>query len=416
VYRSNSEKVSTIEVQKRNLIIMWIANFFIAGSLTMILPFISLYIDTLGNYSNEYVQQWAGLVFGVTFVSAFLFSPVWGRIGDKYGRKKVLIVLGFGVSICVFLMGYVHSVHLLFVLRFFMGLFAGFISTSQALIATQTSKEIAGKTLGTLQTGNVSGALIGPLIGGLLADSVGFQYTFILTSLTTGIAATLVLIGIKEIRLESKGESTRKYSGKEVLKYLFSTPMLLMVMVISTIIQIANLSIQPLLALYVSELNGPENIALLSGVVFSATGLGNLLFARQWGKLGDTMGYEKVLMLLMVLAAFVYLPQAFVTDLWQLVLLRFLLGMVIGGLIPCRTAYIRQVVPLSIQGEMLGYNSSFRFLGNVIGPVMGGFLAGYIGISSVFFVTTSLFVISAGMLWMIIQREASPVKDYHSSG
>jgi DHA1 family multidrug resistance protein-like MFS transporter len=167
--------------------------------------------------------------------------------------------------------------------------------------------------------------------------------------------------------------------------------------------------------LYVYQLNGPANIALLSGIVFSATGLGNLLFTRQWGKLGDLIGYEKVLMLLMVLAAIVYLPQAFVTDLWQLVLLRFFLGMVIGGLIPCRTAYIRQVAPLSIQGEILGYNSSFRFFGNIIGPVMGGFLAGYIGISSVFFVTSSLFLISAGLLWMIIQRATRPVKDFKSS-
>jgi DHA1 family multidrug resistance protein-like MFS transporter len=389
---------------------MWIANFIIAGSLTMILPFLSLFIKTFGNESNEYVQQWAGLVFGVTFVSAFLFSPIWGRIGDRFGRKKVLIILGFGVSISVFMMGYVSSVPMLFVLRFFMGLFAGFISMSQALIATQTPKEIAGQTLGTLQTGSVSGTLFGPLIGGLLADTVGFQYTFVLTALTTGIAATLVWVGIQEVRLDSKQEGEKNYSGKEVVKLIFSTPVLLMVMTISMLVQIANFSIQPLLALYVNELNGPSNIALLSGLAFSATGLGNLLFTRQWGRLGDRIGYEKVLILLMVLSAIVYLPQAFVTNVWQLVFLRFILGMLIGGLIPCRVAYIRQVAPLSIQGEVLGYNASFRFLGNVIGPVMGGFLAGFYGISSVFFMTSSLFVFSAGLLLLIVLRERRSIR------
>lgn len=390
---------------------MWTANFFIAGSLTMILPFLSLYIETFGNFSNDYVQKWSGLVFGATFVTAFLFSPIWGRIGDKYGRKKVLIILGFGLSISVLLMGYVSSVFMLFILRLFMGLFAGFISMSQALIATQTPKHIAGKVLGTLQTGNVAGGLFGPLIGGMLADTVGFQYTFLLTSLTTAIAATLVVVGVKEISMNRDKQNEKTYSGKEVLNYIFTTPMLLMVMVISTIIQVANFSIQPLLALYVGELNGASHIALLSGIAFSATGLGNLLFTRQWGKLGDRIGYEKVMMVLLLLSALIYLPQAFITNIWQLVILRFILGTVVGGLIPCRTAYIRQVAPLSIQGEVLGYNASFRFFGNVIGPVMGGFLAGYVGISSVFFVTSSLFIISAILLHFAMQREAIPLRE-----
>ena len=76
------------ETAKRNLMIMWFANFFVAGSMTMVLPFISLYIETFGNFTQKYVQHWSGLTFGVTFVSAFLFSPIWGKIGDRYGQEK----------------------------------------------------------------------------------------------------------------------------------------------------------------------------------------------------------------------------------------------------------------------------------------------------------------------------------------
>lgn len=398
-----------IEVQKRNLVIMWFANFCVAGSLTMILPFLSLYIETFGNFSSDYVGRWAGLVFGITFGTAFIFSPLWGRFGDKKGRKKVLVILGYGISLSVLLMGFVQSVHLLFILRLFMGLFSGFISMSQALIAAQTPSEVAGKTLGTLQTGNVSGALFGPLIGGILADSIGFTYTFVLTSLITGIASTIVLFGINEVRIKDTSRSKKKYTSKEVLKYIFSTPMLCIVMIISTIIQVANFAIQPLLALYVNELHGPENIALLSGIAFSATGLGNLIYTRQWGKLGDKIGYEKVIILLLILCGVVYLPQAYVTNIWQLFFFRFLLGLAIGGVIPCRTAYIRQVAPMSIQGEVLGYNTSFRFLGNVVGPIMGGVLAAHIGISSVFYVTTFLFLIGAGMLWFVFFRDSKLV-------
>lgn len=134
-----------------------------------------------------------------------------------------------------------------------------------------------------------------------------------------------------------------------------------MMMVIALIIQVGNFSIQPLLALYVSELTRSGSIAFLSGLAFSATGFGNLLLTRHWGKLGDDIGYEKVLMVLLVLAAILIIPQALVTNLPQLVILRFLYGMAIGGMLPCVTAFIRLEAPLEMQGEVLGYNQSFRF-------------------------------------------------------
>lgn len=164
-----------IQPEKRNLIIMWFANFFVGASMTMVIPFLSLYIDSLGQYSDEEVQRWAGFVFGISFLVAFFVSPIWGKIGDRFGRKKVLIGTGFGIAISVFLMGYVNSVEALFVLRLFMGLATGFIPASMALIAAQSSKRTAGETLGTLQTGTVSGGLLGPLFGGLIADGVGME-------------------------------------------------------------------------------------------------------------------------------------------------------------------------------------------------------------------------------------------------
>ncbi|MCA1031679.1 MFS transporter [Bacillus timonensis] len=384
--------------------IMWVANFFIAASATMILPFLSLFIDTLGNFSDEYVQRWSGFVFGITFLTAFLISPFWGRFGDKHGYKKILLITGTGISISIFCMGFVESVSELFFLRLLMGAVTGFIPTSLALISAQTPKEIAGKTLGTLQMGTVSGGLLGPIIGGALADIVGYQFTFILTSIVIGLATILVGVGIKEIKREKVDEDEKQYSRKDVLLHIFHRPVLLSVMIISFLIQVANFSIQPLLALYVSELNGATNVAFLAGLTFSATGFGNLLATRQWGMLGDKIGHERVLIVLLIFASIMFIPQALATSLWQLVFFRFLFGISVGGLIPCMTAYIRQVAPLSIQGEVMGYNVSFRFLGNVIGPAMGGILSGMFGFSTVFFVTSALFMLSAVILWISNQK------------
>jgi len=395
-----------IQTAQRNLIIMWLANFFVAASATMIMPFLSIYIETFGDYADSYVQRWAGLVFAATFVTAFFISPLWGRFGDRNGYKKILLITGTGIAISIFLMGYVNSVEQLFFLRLFMGAVTGFIPTSLALISAQTPKDIAGKTLGTLQMGNVSGALFGPLLGGLLADTFGFQYTFVITAVVILGAVGLVAVGVKEVRQNDNNTTVKKYTRKEVLVHIFKHPVLLTIMFITTLIQVANFSVQPLLALYVTQLTDSSNIVFLAGMAFSATGFGNLLCTRQWGKLGDRFGHEKILIFLLLISSILFIPQGLVTELWHLVLCRFLFGMAVGGLIPCMIAHIRQVAPLSMQGEVQGYNVSFRFLGNVIGPVSGGILSGFFGISTVFFVTSGLFLIGAAILWLSVVRNS----------
>lgn len=387
------ERSERMTVQKRNFYIMFVSNFLVAGTATMIMPFLSLYINTMGDFSDAYVQKWSGMVFGITFVSAFLMSPIWGRIADKFGYKPILIINGFGISISILLMGFVDSVEAFFFLRLFMGIVTGFIPTSLAFISSQTPKEVAGKTLGTLQMGSVSGTLFGPVLGGLLADSFGFQYTFVITAVVISLAAVLVMVGINEIR-KTPSADAHVYTRKTVFAGLMHHRLLLHVMIITSLIQIGNFSIQPLLSLYVAGLTDSTDVALLAGITFSAAGIGNLLFARYWGRLGDSIGYEKVLTFLLLLAFLFIVPQALVTELWQLIGLRLLFGIAVGGLIPITTALVRRESPIEIQGEVMGYNTSFRFLGSIIGPMFGGIVSGFIGISSVFFVTGALFLLS----------------------
>ncbi|WP_097073767.1 MFS transporter [Ureibacillus xyleni] len=394
--------------RKHNFIIILISNFIVAGSMTMIMPFLSLYIETLGNFSESYVQKWAGLIFGATFITAFIMSPIWGRVADKYGYKPIMIINCFGIAISIFLMGHVQNVIQFFFLRLFMGVVTGFIPTSMAFISKHTAKNVAGKTLGTLQMGSVGGSLFGPIIGGTLADAVGFSYTFILTASTITIAAIIIIFGIHEPKIPRKPKNGI-YTRKNVIWAIFHHPLMLNIMFVTSLIQIGNFSIQPLLSLYVSHLTTSNQVALLAGVTFSAAGVGNLLIGRFFGRLADAIGYEKVLTTLLFISVLCIIPQAFVTSLWQLIGLRFLFGIFSGGLNPITTALIRREAPIEVQGEIMGYNQSFRFLGNIIGPVLGGFISALATISSVFFSTAFLFL-TAAVVVFIIQKV--PKKDF----
>ncbi len=385
--------------QKHNFMIILISNFIVASSITMIMPFLSLYIETLGDFSESYVQQWAGLTFGATFVTALIMSPVWGRVADKYGYKPIMIINCFGIATSIFLMGYVNNVEQFFVLRLLMGIVTGFIPTSMAFISKHTPKNTAGKTLGTLQMGSVGGTLFGPVIGGALADQVGFNYTFIFTAITISIAALIIIFAVHEPNIIRK-EKNSVYSRKNIIWTIFHHRLILNVMLVASLIQIGNFSIQPLLSLYVAQLTTSGQVALLAGITFSATGVGTLLFSRYFGRLADHVGYEKVLMVLLFISCIIIIPQAFVTSLWQLMILRFLLGIFSGGLIPITTALIRKEAPIEIQGEIMGYNQSFRFLGNIVGPVLGGIISGFASISAVFYLTSLLFLIASIMVFI----------------
>ena len=371
--------------------------------MTMIMPFLSLYIETFGDFSDAYVQKWAGLIFGITFVTAFIMSPIWGRVADKFGFKPVLVINGLGIALSVFLMGFVNNVETFLLLRLLNGVVTVFIPTSLAFISAQAKRGEAGRILGTLQMGSVAGTLFGPVLGGLLADAFGFQYTFIITATAVATAGILVLFGIEEVKREKQKKET-SYSRQTIIKSILFHPLMMTIMVVTTLIQVGNFSIQPLLSLYVSHLTEAEEVAFLAGLTFSATGVGSFLFSRQWGKLGDRIGYEKVLAGLLLLACLFIVPQAFVTSLWQLIFWRLLFGIAVGGLIPTTTALIRREAPVQIQGEMMGYNTSFRFLGNIIGPMFGGIISGYIGIAAVFTVTGSLFILAFFLLIFAVRR------------
>jgi MFS family permease len=381
---------------------MWFANFFVSGSMTVVMPFLSLYIESFGNYSEKYVQHWAGLTFSITFVSAFVFSPIWGKIGDRYGMKRVLLISGTGMGLSVLFMGFIDSVWHLFLLRFFMGFFSGFISISQAFIAKQTDKKQAGRVLGTLQTGSVTGSLLGPIVGGMLADACGFSLTFKLISISIFVSAGLTLL-TKEMQLNENNIKKKHYTTKEVFQHIMKNPILLTALLLSSLEQIAHFSVQPILALFVSDLHGKNDIALFSGIAFSMTGLGNLLMSKSWGKIGDTYGYVKLLVALLIGAGLAYLPGIFINQYWQLVVVRFVLGLLVGGVIPLRIAYIRQETPIAMQGEMYGYNTSLRFFGNMIGPILGGFISGYFGFPAVFATTGTLLILSGILLFIMSQ-------------
>lgn len=108
----------------------------------------SLYVSELGHFTKAQVSFYSGLVYAATFLVTAIVSPLWGALADRKGRKIMLIRASFGMAVAMFLMGLVSNVWQLLALRALQGLFSGYISNAQALIASQTPRNHSGQALG----------------------------------------------------------------------------------------------------------------------------------------------------------------------------------------------------------------------------------------------------------------------------
>ena len=169
------------------------------------------------------------------------------------------------------------------------------------------------------------------------------------------------------------------------------------------------MSIEPIITVYVAELvPDPARVTLVAGFVMSAAALGAILSAPRLGRLADRVGHWTVITGALAVAALLLIPQAFVTESWQLIVLRFLMGLALGGLLPSVTSIIRHNVPDGVGGNVLGYSISAQYIGQVAGPVLGGFVGGHFGMRAVFLSTAVLLALGAFYNWVVRARYQQP--------
>lgn len=378
---------------KRTLWILWSANFCVTAGMSLVIPFLPLYIEKLGIHKITDIERWSGLVFSAQFISSVIFQPVWGRFADRYGRKVMLLRAGLGMGVVTALMGAVGSVWQLLLLRLLNGVFSGFIAMAVSLQASITPNEDAGKALGTLQTGAIAGNLIGPLMGGILAETFGFRAVFFLTGGLLISASIIVMVFVHE------RHQPRKTSGRSVKAGIIQLRPLFPIFLASTVTQMGMMSIEPIVSIYAKMLYTGSHLALIAGLVVAVSGVANLIGAPTLGRLGDRIGQRKVLTLALGAAACMYIPQALAENIYVLLTGRFLLGLFIGGMLPSLNVLVKLKAPEELQATAFGFNSSSTFLGNLAGPLIGSSVAAAYGIRYVFYVTMAFLIANAAMIF-----------------
>ncbi|NQP53930.1 multidrug efflux MFS transporter [Streptococcus suis] len=381
---------------KQNLKVAWLGNFLTGTSFTLVMPFISVFVEELG-VGPGLVEYYAGLAVSTNALAAALMAPIWGSLADRYGRKPMMVRAAFAMIFTMGGMAFVPNVFWLLVLRVLNGVFAGYIPNSIALIASQVPKDKTGYALGTLSTGAVAGNLIGPTLGGVLAEMFGVHTVFLLVGLLYAIVVILTVFYIREDFVPIKKSDALPV--KEIFAQVKDRKILAGLFVTSMVIIAAAQAVVPILTLYVRHLGQTDNLLFVAGFIISLPGMASLATSGYLGKLGDRIGNHRLLLMALTYSLLINVFCVFAENPFQLGLLRFLYGFGTGVLLPSVNSLLTKLTPKEGISRIFAYNQLFNNLGSVVGPMMGSAVAAQMGYDWVFYLSSGLVLFN--LIWSL---------------
>lgn len=357
--------------------------------MSSVVPFLPLYIRTLGVVGESSERFWSGLVFAGPYFLSIIFVPFWGNLADRYGKKLMVIRAILGLTLAMFLMGFARNVWDLFFLRVFQGATSGFVAANLGFTVSNTPLEKQGYAIGVLQSSQSAGNIVGPLIGGIISDFLGFRFVFFIVSALCMISAILIAFNVVEI---NKRKTENPSSFGSIIKLVFSDTRLSIPMIMIISAQIGIFLSYPILPYFVEILDAPKlYISTISGVLVGITGIFNFIFAPFWGKLSDKRNPGKIIRFSTIGISLFFIIHSVIPTYIYLFPLRVGIGIFIAGIVPVLYAHIGKIATTDKVGSIMGFASSANLLGMLL-AFLGSSL-----ISSNFDIRW-LFLISGGIL------------------
>jgi len=391
---------------KVNLAAAWVAQFLCIVGFTAAFPFLPFYIRDLGITDPDGVKLWTGLLTSAGPISMALMSPVWGVLADRRGRKLMVERATFGGAAVLAAMAFAGNVHQLLILRLIQGTLTGTVPAFITLVSSMAPASEVGFSLGLMQMAVYVGASVGPLIGGVVADSLGYRWAFGVTGIMLLFGGVLVHALVQEKFVPPSNEKGHTGFAASARTVAHSLPILGVVIALGGI-YLGNQTARPLLPLLVETLQpDPSLVNTATGSVYGASAVASALSAAVVGRLADRWGHRRMLILCGMGAAVAYACQAFSPTLAVLIAAGFATGLFSGGLLPAANAVLARFAPREQQGAIYGISNSVNAVGRSLGPMLGALLATAWGLRAAFLAGTGLFVLVT--VWVAATVKVQP--------
>ena len=356
---------------------------FMSASYTMIIPFLPMYLTNELGVDDTSVSLWAGLSFSVTFFVSAVMAPIWGRIADRKGKRLMAMRASLLIAVSYLLGGIVTSPEQLIIVRVFQGFASGLWPMDLAIMTLYAPQERLGFSLGIMQGTLTAGGVVGPLLGGVLAELFGMRTSFYIGGLALFINFLAFTFIIKEPPMP---KSTVPLTAEEKNPmHLWHIPILRTMMIVSTLAQMVLYILMPVITTYIKVLAGSmDNIVFVAGAVFSLSGIAGAIAAPLWGIYGTRRTYFNSMFLAMLFGGIMFTLQGIPDTLMPFAVMQFGVGLFIAGIQPSLNAIIAQHTPPQLKGSVFGLLFSAQQIGGATGPLLGGIVATYLGMHYLF--------------------------------
>ncbi|ROL56633.1 MFS transporter [Bacteroidetes/Chlorobi group bacterium MS-B_bin-24] len=357
-------KIRLKEDWERNLFFLALSQFIVMAGMNACVPFLPLYIRELGVSGESAERFWSGMVFAGPYFLSVIFVPIWGNLGDRYGRKLMIIRAILGLSLAMFLMGFARDVWQLFLLRVFQGATSGFIAANLGFTVANTPSDRKGYAVGFLQSSHSAGSIVGPLVGGFVSDLFGFRVVFFLVAMLSIISAILISAFVKEI---NKIHNEHTEGVLKTFRQVASTPSLRYPMIMIILGQIGIFMTFPLMPFYLEYLGAPKGIlSTLTGIVVGVAGVFNIVFAPIWGKWSDRKEIGNLIRKSSLILSLAMFLHAVAFNYLLIIPLRVVVGICLAGLVPLLYTYLGKIVDPEKVGSIMGFASSANLFGSLL--------------------------------------------------
>jgi DHA1 family multidrug resistance protein-like MFS transporter len=247
---------------------------------------------------------------------------------------------------------------------------------------------------------------VGPLIGGIIADTWGYRATFFVTGGLLFVAGLTVWRFVHEEFTPPSREEGNPDSGFWYgLKLVVHNRHLLSLFSVRVLVRMATRLMSPVLPLFVQSLApATARIASLTGLISGARAAASAAGATTLGRASDRIGYRRVLLVCAAGVTVLYLPQFFVTTPWQLLALQAALGLVMSGVLASISALMANLAPEGHQGAVYGVDAGIVSTANAVGPMLGASVAAAWGLRAPFLVAGAIVAVATGLAWFLVPK------------
>ncbi len=413
---------------------VFVANLITSIGMMSFLPFFPSILQELGVAEERARMVWAGVLFGAAPLAAAIMGPIWGSIGDRYGRKLMVVRALLAITLFVGAMGFARGPWVLLALRLGQGVFSGFIPPSITLVSIAAPRDLQGRVTSTLQAALPAGMILGPVFGHFVAELFGVTSVFFFVSGMAAASALLVALfahedasllltlerfsptsSLHEPQTSANPRSTLGPAASmrallaealDDLRRLFANKNIRWALLILFAEQFGLGATNPLLEIHVENLLGvaPGEAADRTAWLFSALATVGVVATPLWGRLGDRIGHERALRASAISSGLLLGFHALAASYTALFALRVALGATTPGSNVAAFGVAALETEHDRRGGAFGAVFSARALAVSIGAMFGGALSSLVGIHGLFVLTGAGIL---ALLWAFRLRRST---------